>query len=70
MGDFLLPLGLKGLQIEIIKQGNTGHKTYLRQIPLNENYVHRLDIKYIKNIKYQILGLGKIQKAKKETVGH
>ena len=67
---FLLPLGIKGLQIEIIKKDNTGHKTYLRQIHLNANYVHRLDIKYIKNIKYQILGLRKIQKAKKETVGH
>ena len=37
----------KLLKIKVIKQDNTEHKTYIRDIPLNAYSGHRLDIKYI-----------------------
>ena len=37
----------KILKIKMIKQHNTGHKTYIRHILFTENYIHRLNIKYI-----------------------
>ena len=37
----------KILKIKVIKQDNTRHKTYIRQIPLTANSVHILNIKYI-----------------------
>ena len=37
----------KLLKITVTKQDNTGHKIYIRHIPLNVNSVHRLNIKYI-----------------------
>ena len=33
------------LKIKVIKQDNTGHKTYRRDVPLTVNSVHRLNIK-------------------------
>ena len=35
------------LKMKIIKQDNTGNKTYLRDIPLTVNSVHKLNVKYI-----------------------
>ena len=35
------------LKIEVKKQDNTGHKTYVRNIPVDLNSVHRFNIKYI-----------------------
>ena len=40
----------KMLKIKVIKQDNTGHKTYIRHILLTINSVHRLNIKYIQKI--------------------
>ena len=36
----------KILKIKVIKQDNTGHKTYIRQDIINVNSAHRLEIKY------------------------
>ena len=41
-------LPTKILKVKVIKQDNTGHRTYIRHIPLTVNSVHRLNIKYYK----------------------
>ena len=41
------PLIIKLLKIKVIKQDNTGHKIYIRHIPINVNYILKLNIKYI-----------------------
>ena len=38
---------VRPLKIKVIKQDNTGYKTYIRHIPLYVNSVHRCDMKYI-----------------------
>ena len=44
---YIESLVTKILKIKVIKQDNTGHKTYIRNILLTVNSVHRLNIKYI-----------------------
>ena len=41
---YIYQLITKLLQIKAIKQDNTGHKIYIRHIPLNVNSVHKLNI--------------------------
>ena len=37
----------KAIKNKSNKTDNTGHKIYIRHIPLSVNYVHRLNMKYI-----------------------
>ena len=37
----------KILKLKVMKQDNTGHKTFIRHMPLTVNFVHRFNIKYI-----------------------